>query len=399
MNIKYNPFDEKLLQDPWPTYHAMRDQDPVYYIEEFDAWALTRFDDIWQASLDKTHYTASHGTSPEVLLLDKNLPPKVFLFMDPPEHRQHRNLIAAPYTPMNIATLEQQIRETTRAVMAPSLEKGELDVYRLSSHVALHTIAKFIGLSFEQIFHIRKLIDAFYHREPGRMGTTEKGQQAFAEAHLYIHELIKTFRKTPPAENTHIYNWLNADVNDTVMSDDEIFFSIFALVITGSDTLPMTVAATLYYLSQQPAVMNEVRASPELIPQAFAEAARIDQPTNILGRVVTEDFELHGKQLKKGQPVLFLYASANRDDREFENPDEYQLHRLSKRNLSFGAGLHFCLGQHLARFEGQIILEEIFASLGDFEVDRAKSTRAFGEFLQGFNHLPIYFAPQVCSEQ
>jgi len=394
MTIRYNPFDETLWRDPWPTYRAMREQEPAYFIEELNAWALTRFEDIWQASLDKTHYTAVHGTSPETLLLDNSLPPRVFLFMDPPAHRKHRNLISQSYTPINVGELEQQVRDTTRRLLEPCLSEGELDIYRLASKVALHTIANIIGLNFEQIRNIRQLIDIYYRREPGHMGTTDKGQLAFTEVYAYIHDLIRQFRADPPPEQSHIYRWLHADIDGQAMSDDEVFFSIFALVITGSDTLPLTTAATVYYLYQQPKAMEEVYANPGLLANAFAEAARVDQPTNILGRVAAEDFELHGKSLKKGQPVLFLYASANRDEREFDEPEQFQLHRQSKRNLSFGAGLHFCLGQHLAKLEGRVILEEIFASIQEFTVDQANCQRIFGEFLQGFRTMPIKFKPR-----
>lgn len=393
MTIRYNPFDETLWRDPWSTYQAMREQEPAYFIEELNAWALTRFEDIWQASLNKTHFTAVHGTSPEALLLDENLPPRVFLFMDPPAHRHHRNLIAQPYTPAGVSTLEESIRATTRDELAPLLAQGELDVYRLASRVALRTIAGYIGLSFEQITHIRALIDAFYHREPGHRGTTPAGLAAFEEAARYIHQLVEDCRRHGAPANSHIDAWLRADIDGEPMSDEAIFFSVFALVITGSDTLPLTVAATLYYLSQQPEAMREVRENPALAANAFAEAARLDQPTNILGRVLTDDLELHGKTLHKGQAVLFLYASANRDEREFDSPDTYQLHRQARRNLSFGAGLHFCLGQHLAKLEGRVILEELFANLGDFQVDRDGSRRIFGEFLQGFNYLPVTFTP------
>lgn len=392
MTIDYNPFDETLWPNPWPTYRQMRDEQPAYFIESLNAWALTRFDDIWQASLDKEHFTATHGTSPEALLLDDSMPPSVFLFMDPPKHRLHRNLVALPYTPVNIGKIEQKIRETTRELLNPLLSSGELDAYQLASQVALHTIADFIGLSYAQIVHIRKLIDVFYQREPGTMGTTQKGQQAFAEVNSYIRALIAEFRRWPPAEDTHIYQWLNSRIDDEPMTEDEIFFSIFALVITGSDTLPLTVAATLYYLSLNPEALEEVRSDHSLISNAFAEAARIDQPTNILGRVVDKEFTMHGKQFKPGQPVLFLYASANRDEREFEDPERFDIHRQSRRTLSFGAGLHFCLGQHLARLEGRIILEELFTALPAFEVDRAGCKRIFGEFLQGFCHVPLKFS-------
>jgi hypothetical protein len=217
--------------------------------------------------------------------------------------------------------------------------------------------------------------------------------RAFQEASTFIHQIIAKYRQQTAPQGSHIHAWMQSAIDDAQMTDDQIFFSIFALVITGSDTLPLTVAATLYYLSLDDANMGAVRDDNTLIPNAFAEAARIDQPTNILGRVLSEDVEMHGKTMKQGQPVLFLYASANRDEREFDAPEQFQLHRKSRRSLSFGAGQHFCLGQHLARLEGRVILEELFTQLGDFSVQRDQSKRIFGEFLQGFCYLPITFKP------
>ena len=320
MSLAYSPFNESRRKDPWPTYKTMRESEPVCYIKELDAWALARFEDIWQVSLDKSRFTAAHGTSPEALLLDPNMPPKTFLFMDPPHHRRHRNVIGNRYTPAEVGTLESEIRAVTRQALQPHLATGSLNINALVSTVALHTIANYIGLEFNEITHIRRLIDSYYTREAGHKGTTSSGLRAFEEASVYIHQLIKKYRDQPPAEDSHIHAWLHSAIDDQAMTDDEIFFSIFALVITGSDTLPLTVAATLYYLSLNESDMQAVREDHALIPNAFAEAARIDQPTNILGRVLLEDVEMHGKTMKKGQPVLFLYASANRDEKEFDNP-------------------------------------------------------------------------------
>ena len=392
MTLKYNPFNEQLWQDPWSVYKTLRNEDPVYYIEELDAWALTRFADIWNASMDRENFTATHGTSPETVLLDKTMPPEVFLFMDPPNHHRHRGLIANKYAPNFVATLEDNIRNKTREILKPCLTTGELDVYAVASKVALHTIADFIGLEYQEIEKIRKLINIFYLRKPGHMGTTEEGFKAFAEARLYILELLEKYRQNPPADSSHIHTWLHANIDNRAMDQEALFFSIAAMTITGSDTLPLTTAATIYYLSEA-AQLATVRENPALIPSAFAEAARFDQPTNILGRVLNKDMVLGGKTLKKGQAVLFLYASANRDEAEFDRADEFLIHRNPKRNLSFGTGVHFCLGQHLAKLEGKIILEEIFNAIDEFEVDKENSKRIFGEFLQGFCSLPIHFSP------
>lgn len=390
----YNPFSEAFQADPWPVYRRMRAEDPAYYIEELDAWALSRFDDVWQASMERSAYTATRGTSTDALLRDGPAPPATFLFMDPPLHRQHRDLISGPYQKDAAALREDTIRALTRELLAPALQQGELDVYALSSRVALYTIADFIGLERADIEHIRALIDVFYRREPGIAGTTPNGLQAFAEARSYILQLIGRYRRNPAPASSHIHTWLNAAVNGATMSDEDIYFSIFAFVITGSDTLPLTTAGTIYYLSQHPEQLAEVRADPALIPFAFAETTRYDQATNVLGRTLLHDIELHGKTLRKGCPVLFLYASANRDEREFEAPDEYRIARRPRRTLSFGAGLHVCLGQHLARLEGKIILEELLAAIPAFEVDSARCRRVFGEFLQGYCQVPISFKPK-----
>ena len=395
MSIRYSPYDESLWSHPWDTYKRMQDEAPAYYIEDLDCWALTRFEDIWKASMDRKAYTATHGTSPDALFLSEAPQPEVFLFMDPPAHGRTRGLIGRSYLKDKIALIEDHVRGVVRTEIAPMLSTGEIDVYRLASRTALQLIAAFIGLEYEEALRIRGYIDRFYLREPGVRGTTPEGAQAFAEAREYIMGLIEKYRQNPPAEHSHIVTWLNADVDGNRLTDEQIFFSIFAMVITGSDTLPLTTACTIYNLAANPDQLGMVRDDPTLCAAAFEEAARFDQPTNMLGRRVCQEVELHGETMRPGQSVLFLYAAACRDEREFDEPDRFDIPRRQRRNLSFGTGLHFCLGQHLARLEGQVLLQEILASVSDFEVRHDRCERIRGEFLQGFCQLPISFKPHA----
>jgi cytochrome P450 len=394
MEIVYSPYDERVMADPWATYRRMQDDAPAYYIPDLDCWALSRFEDIWQASMDRHSYTAGHGTSPDALFLASAPPPSVFLFMDPPAHGVHRGMIAKSYQKDKIATIDAHVRAIVRELLMPALETGRIEVYRLASRVALFVIADFIGLTREEILHIRGLIDRFYTREPGVRGTTPAGAQAFAEAHDYIHGLIGKYRRQPPASHSHINTWLHALAADTTMTDEEIFFSIFAMVITGSDTVPLTTASCVYYLDQFPDQQALARRDPALLAGAFEETARYDQPTNLLGRRLVRDVELHGQTMREGQSVLFLYAAAGRDGREFEQPDSFNIERKMRRTLAFGTGIHFCLGQHLARLEGRIILEELMASIPEFAVERAACRRVYGEFLQSYCSVPISFKPR-----
>ncbi len=394
MTLRYSPYDESLWSDPWPVYKQMQAEAPAYYIEDLDCWALTRFEDIWQASMDRQSFTASHGTSPDALFLASEPPPHVFLFMDPPDHGKHRGLIARSYLKDKIALIEDHVRRVVRKLLEPMLEQGELDVYALSSRTALDLIAAFIGLELEEVLQIRGYINRFYQRESGVPGTTEAGVRAFTEAHGYILRLIDKYRRRPPAEHSHIVSWLGAEIDGQRLSDDQIFFSVFAMVITGSDTVPLTTASSIYYLDKHPDQFAIVRDDHALIAGVFEEAARYDQPTNLLGRRIAQDVELHGQVMREGQSVLFLYAAACRDDREFDAADKFDITRKQRRNLSFGTGLHFCLGQHLARLEGRVILEELIASIPEFEVEQGGCKRIFGEFLQGYAAMPILFRPR-----
>ncbi|MGJ8537013.1 MAG: cytochrome P450 [Parasphingopyxis sp.] len=394
MTLRYSPYDENLWSNPWPMYKRMQDEAPAYYIEDLDCWALSRFEDVWQASMDRKNFTATHGTSPDALFLASEPPPNVFLFMDPPEHAKHRGLIGKSYRKDKVAVVEDQVRTVVRKHLKPMLEQGELDVYALGSRTVLEMIASFTGLQLEEVQHIRSLVDRFFKREPGVRGTTEAGAKAFAEAHEFIYRLIDRYRKQPSAEQSHISTWLNAEVDGERLSDEQIFYSIFAMVITGSDTVPLTTAGSIYYLDKHPDQLALVRDDLSLVSNAFEEAARYDQPTNLLGRRIAQDIELHGQDLRAGQSVLFLYAAACRDEREFDAPDRFDIMRRQRRNLSFGTGLHFCLGQHLARLEGRVLLEELIGSIPDFEIERDGCKRIVGEFLQGYSAMPIRFRPQ-----
>lgn len=389
MDFKYNPYSEAVRRDPWPLFKRMRDEAPVYYIEEFDAWALSRFDDVWQASMDVESYSATGGTSMDALLKSTGPQPSVFLFKDPPEHGKFRNLIRGPYLKDGVGNLEAGIRALTRSLLAEQRARGEVEVYSLASQVALATIADLIGLDGPSARRIRALIDRFYQRQPGIDGVTPAGVQAFGELRAFVFELIDGVRRSPPPPETHIGAWLASADTLGQMSDEELFFSIFAMTVTGSDTVPLMTAAAVYYLADHPEQMRSVRADRSLIPHALEEAARFDQPTNVLGRTVKRPVQLHGCSLEVGQAVLFLYASATRDEREFERADEFLIDRRPRRSLSFGIGPHFCLGQHLARLEGRVILEELFDAAPEMSVDKGRCARVYGEFLQGFNHVPV----------
>lgn len=399
MKINYNPYSKEFWDNSWDIYKDLRDNDPVHCMEDFGgAWALSRFDDIWNAHLGSyTDYTSVFGTSPPPLLLgDESGPGHVSIpTNDGADHRNYRNTIADKYTQPSIAELEEKIRSMTRDELKPALKIGKLDIHDIVRKVALFSVTDMIGLDREVALKARELIDIFYERDPDIMGATPRGQEAFGQCMGLMLQLAAEWRKDTPPSPSHIEAWINNQVSEGVwMSDEQIMGNTSMLIITGADTVPYNVANLFYYLNQRPEQMKMMKNDFSLIPNAFEECVRFDHPTNILGRRLNKDLELHGKKMKKGDAVIYLYQSAGRDDREFTNPDKFDISRPKpKRSISFGHGPHKCLGQHLARLEGRVIIEEILTAIPEFEIQEDGVVRTFGEFLQGYRNMPIVFKP------
>ena len=280
--------------------------------------------------------------------------------------------------------------------MKPVLKVGKLDIHEIARKVALFSVTDMIGLDREIALKARELIDIFYERDPEVMGVTPRGQEAFGQVMGLMLQLAAEWRKDTPPSPSHINSWINNQVREGLwMSDEQIMGNTSMLVITGADTVPYNIANMFYYLNKKPEQLQMMRNDFSLIPAAFEECVRFDHPTNILGRRLNKDIELHGKKMKKGDAVIYLYQSAGRDEREFERADQFDITRqVPKRSISFGHGPHKCLGQHLARLEGRVIIEEILNAIPDFKIKEDEVVRTFGEFLQGYRNMPIEFIPQ-----
>lgn len=391
MTVEYDPFSHEAMKEPHPIYDQLRKEAGPVFMEKYNAWALARFEDVWEcSSKHEKDITFTAGQTPEQVLLGAPVP-DTFMTKDGKAHRNWRSLIREDYTPDGVAVHAERIQGLVRELLQPLLAKGEMDVYsELANRVTCINAGYMLGLPAEDSEKWRALIDEMLHREEGQIGGgSERNQAAVGQLFGYFFEYIGKLRQNPELAGGHIKTFLEAEVDGHKLNDEELAFYIFSLLVTGSETTPITVAGTLYYLAQNPEQKAEVVAKPELVRKAFIETLRLDQPTNMLARKAVNDFELHGAQIKAGQGLLYLYASANRDENEFENADKFDMHREVKRDLSFGRGGHKCLGMHLGTLMGCIILEELVKAIGDFEVDESQCQRLYGEHLSGFGKVVI----------
>jgi cytochrome P450 len=388
--VDYNPFMDEILDDPHPVYKQLRDEAPAYYIDEFDSWALSRFEDIWEQSGDAKSYSAvQRGTTPAHLLTNQ-LPvfPSVNM-MDPPEHTRNRALISGAFKPRRVAKLEPLVREIVGRHIDDIAPKGECDlVSDYIARISVEVSCNVLGLPTEDGEYLNGLVNRFFERERGKRGMTESGLAAAEELNVYLEKIVKDRRKKPAEGDVLINAYLGAEFDGKPLPDDNIASQMATLVIGSTDSFPKIFAAGLLELSRSPETCAELVADPTLIPDAFQEMLRYGMPTQMLGRTLTRDVEIHGQTMKRGQAVLFLFVSANRDDREFPDPARFDIRRCPRRILTFGHGNHACLGTHIAALEGEIALEMLLDRIPEFSIDESKVERLRSEFVAGITALP-----------
>jgi cytochrome P450 len=389
--LEYDPFSEEVMRDPGPIYKRMRDEAPAYYCEKWDCWALSRFADIWKASADVKHLTATRGTTSAHLLTKVQPVTPMLNLMDPPEHSKLRSAMRAYFAAPEVAPLESMIRDMARQSLAQAVEAGGMDaIVDYSAPIAVTVACTVNGLPVEDGPLLNDLVWRFFARQEGTVGMTADGLAAFGEMDTYFKKLIAQRRKNPGPPSV-LQTLLETEVDGAKLDDSAIASHLSMLIIGGSETFPKTFANIVRRLAQHPDQRAECVADPSLIPDAFTEGLRYDMPTQFLCRSVTQPMEFHGQTFQPGQAVLFLYPSGNHDDREFDDPERFDIHRKPARILSFGYGPHSCIGINVARLEAKVCLEELLSVAPDYALDEANAERLVTDFVQGYAKFPVTF--------
>ncbi|RIL07951.1 MAG: hypothetical protein DCC71_01100 [Proteobacteria bacterium] len=392
--VHYDPFSAEVMEDPYPVYARLRAEAPVHFLEKYGAWALARFEDVWTLSSDP-RLSVAQGTTPSQVLTKVQPVTPMLNLMDPPDHTRLRVKLRGFLLPRAIGALEPMAREIVTQCLDEVLPKGRVDVLgEFGMRLSVRIACRAVGIPLEDAALLASLVNRFFGREPGVDGMTADGLAAAQELIVYFMELVAAREKQGSTVEDPVNLFRHAEVGGRKLAPEEIASHLSMLIIGGSETFPKTLANAMWRLSEHPDQRAWLRANPAAIPDAYRETLRYDMPTQFLCRTVTEPIELHGHRLEPGQGVCFLYASANRDEREFENPDVLDLQRKPARILSFGAGIHSCIGLHVAQMEARVCLEEALRRMPDWEVDWADSERLRTEFVQGFAKLTVAFAPR-----
>ena len=395
MAVDYDPYMPEVIEDPHAIYKQLRAEEPVYFIERFGAWALAKFEDIWQASMDNDHYTASAGTTSAHLLTKVQPATPMINLMDPPTHTEFRSMIMGYFTPGRVRKHRPKIQEFVDEAWAAVAAKDEADLYNeFATQVSVKVACLANGFPLEDADFCNDLVWRFFRRDPEQgEGMTEDGLAAMGELTAYFAELVQKRRARGANTESVVDITCGAEVGGRKFTDEEAGSHLSMFMIGGAETFPKTFASAAHRLWEHKDQRAEVAADPSLILGAYEEVLRYDMPTQFLMRLVTKEHQIDGKTLEPGHSVMFLYPSANRDESEFEDPDRFDIHRRPARILTFGHGTHACIGRHFAKMEGQLCIEKLLAEVPDYEVKADELSRIKTEFVQGWETMPVVMRP------
>jgi cytochrome P450 len=391
-SLHYSPFLPAVMADPFPFYRRLRDDAPAYSLEEYDAWALSRFEDIWQATEDVETFVAAGGTTAAQALSKVEPPVPSINQMDGEEHTRLRKAIRGVFSRASAHALEPLVRSEVRQRLEAHRAHGEIDAVRdLADPVAAIVACRLLSLPDEAAPLLVGWVHRYTQNAPGDEGRSADALAAAMEMNQYLAERVAE-RRRGRGEPGVADVFIAQEIAGHRLADLEIASHLQTLVIGGTDTTPKVISAALLRLHRSPDQRADLAAHPDAIPGAFVEALRIDMPTQFMARTVARETTLHGQKLRPGQGVLFLYASANRDEREYEDPDRFDARRRARRHLGFGHAAHVCIGAHVAALEGRVVLEEILAAAPDYVIDESRIQRRSADQLRGMTSLPLAFA-------
>jgi cytochrome P450 len=393
--IHYTPFLAEALEDPHPLYRRLRDEQPAYYIEEYDGWALSRFENVWRAMEDTGSFGSARGTTAAQVLSKVEPPVPSINQLDPPDHTRLRRSLRAPFTKNRVAALEPELRAFVRATLDRHADAGEIDVVRdLADPLAALAACRLLDLPLADAPLLVGWVHRYTQNDPADLGRSADALAAAREMNEYLAEFARRWRREPGRSGAVIEAFLAFEIDGRRLEDLEIASHMQTLVIGGTDTTPKGIGAAVLRLHQHPEQRARLAKSPAGIPGAFTEVLRYDVPTQFMARSVSRGVEVAGQELRPGQGVLLLLAAANRDPREFRDPDRFDVGRNPRRILSFGHAAHVCLGAHVARLEGRVLLGELLDRHPEYGLDESRLVWRRADQIQGLVSAPIEVRPR-----
>ena len=383
-DLVYDPYDRETIVNPHPLFRRLREEAPLYYNEQYDFYAVSRYDDTQSVLLDRETFVSRKGVTLDLFLADIEIPPGTLIFEDPPTHGIHRSLLSRMFTPRRVSSLEPDIRNLCANLLDPLVGAGGFDfVTDLGSQVPMRVIGMLLGIPESDQESVR---DHFFNSRND--DSREEGQLSGAIFGDYID-----WRVEHPSEDI-MTQLLNAEFEDETgktkrLTRDELLAYVNIVAAAGNETTKTLIGFSGKLLAENPDERRLLVEDLSLVPNAIEEIVRYEPNTLQNGRYSVRDIEYYGQTVPAGSVMMTLTPSANRDDRHFADPDRFDVRRKIDHHLSFGFGPHYCLGQALARLEARIVLEEVLKRFPEWELDTDNAEFMYHTDNRGYSSLPV----------
>ncbi len=406
--IVYDPYDPEIDKDPYKVWKRMRNEAPLYYNEQYDFYALSRYDDVYNSLLNWQDYSSARGTVLE--LMNMNADPAasgvsygdgnlgMMIFTDPPGHDIARRLVSGNFTPKAVQAFENRARKLCQHFFEQVEGKSEFDLVNdIIRPIPPMMVGEILGVPEQDQAHLGRLVDQSLAYDPNAEPVkiengVRKGSQSHMEIAGYLAKLVAERSANP--KDDMISQLVQAEVkldDGTVRKLDvrEVISFFMLLQGAGSETTARALAWAGVLLARNPEQRQKLVDDPSKIRNAVEELIRYEAPSPIQARYVTRDVEWYGVTVPKGSKIALLNGSAGRDERQFTDPDKFDVERKIPRHLSFGFGTHVCLGASLARLEMRVVIEELLQRYPTWEVDESKIELVHTTTVRGPATVPL----------
>lgn len=367
--------------NPYPFYADMRENSPIRYNEARHSWDVFLYEDVHRILQDHDTFSSRRPNTGITTLMN------TIINLDPPKHTQLRNLINKAFTPKAIADMAPRIAEISHELLDQLPPSGEMDlVHDFSAPLPVIVIAEMLGVPKEDRLKFKDWSDSAVTSAEDQ--SEEAVQRVFAERvqsmqelTVYFKEILDQRRKVRQPDLISLL--IDAEIDGRHLTEEELIGFCILLLIAGNETTTNLISNATRCLIEMPHLQEQITSQPELIPSFIEEVLRYLSPVQAIFRTVAKDTVVCGQELKAGENVVVWLGSANRDARKFDRPDEFVIDRSPNAHLTFGFGVHFCLGAPLARLEAQVAMPLLFDRLRhlqytDRQIEPIRSSVVFG---------------------
>ena len=385
--IDKDPYSTEFLIDPYPFHEELREAGPVAWLEAYDVWATGRYEQVREVLLDWQTFMSGAGVGLIDLRVDAWRPPSLLLEADPPAHTVVRQIVERVLSPRAVKILRERFIARAETLVERLVSAGSFDAMdELARVFPVQAFADEVGVPEEGRENLLPYGDMVFNGQGPRNEYFHAAMENVAEVQAWILASCRRENLAPGGFGAQIYEAADAGK----ITEEQAGMLVRSFLSAGLDTTVSALGNAVHLFATNPKQWDLLRADPSLARPAFEETIRFETPVQVLSRTATRDTEIEGIQIAKDERVMIFFGAANRDPRRWEDPDRFDFRRKASGHLTFGLGIHGCVGKPVARIEGEAVLGTLARKVGRIELD-GEPQRHLNNTVRSFESLPVTF--------